>query len=532
MSTESVVSTRAIHDFHSGHAYVAYEREIDAVSKGLKSSIGEGSGYSASLLHARLMQRLVELTLGPYATLLASRRRVGLPPIPVAGTVVDCGEISLTIGTGLIFLSWRQTAKGCMEFFAHWAFVLVSILAGLRPGGERRSATLVFGVGQESILFDGSDTRFTSYCRSGPIVPLRVGSRFLIESAAVNGVVDDADFCYVRRPLISLLREARIGAWGRLSLLARHVMLPIDFVGSVFRDPMLALLGRDFAYVRAVKAMDQAGAIEAIIQTCSNYTIQALWMRGDTTFSTHMVWYAQNWKPLVYAADDFQSNIPNLRWIDIGTHWVWTRDFGRYLESLGTKGTLQAVGPIMWYLPEYRVPPSDHIELTLFDLMPFSDEHAERYGEMRNYWRPQHLHDFVTGVLDIRDSLSLRFGCPVVVRLKQKRSYNIAYDRDYFDLIDRLVTSGQLQIVPPSENIFALVSASHAAIVYPYSSPAHVASQLEVPAVYFDPTATLKPSFEPSPWITFANSRDDLLQILTAAISRRRMCEGSLGTET
>jgi hypothetical protein len=527
MSIENKVNSRPIPAFHSGHAYVAYEREIDAASTRLKESVHEACGYSTSLVHARLMQRLVELTLGPYATLLARRRKAGLSPIPPAGTVVDCAAVRLTTGAGQVSLSWYYIAKGCLEFFVHWVFVLISILAGLRPGGDSRPATLVFGVGQESILIDGSDTRFTSYCRSGPILPLRNGTRFLVETICSNGVINDADFCYVRRPMIALLREAKIGVRRRLSLLARHLMLSIGFFRSIIRDPMLALLGRDFAYVCAVRAMDEAGAIEAIIQTCSNFTIQSLWMRGDTIFSTHMIWYAQNWKPLVYADDDFESHIPNLRWIHIGTHWIWTSGFGDYLRSLGTAGTMQAVGPIMWYQPEYRTPPSDHIEIMLFDLMPFSDEYAEFHGEMENYWRPQHLHEFVAAVLAARDPLSVRFGCPVVVRLKQKRGYNVVYDRGYFDFIDTLVRDGKLQVVPPSENIFALISASHAVIVYPYSSPAHVSSHLEVPAVYFDPTGTLRPSFEKSPWIDFANSRDNLMETLTGAILRRRSLLGS-----
>lgn len=527
MSIESDVSSKPIPVFHSGHAYVAYEREIDAASTRLKAKVGTSCAYLPSLVHARLMQRLVELTLGPYATLLARRRKAGLSPIPPAGTVVDCAAVSLTTGAGYVSLSWRQAAKGCLEFFAHWSFVLMSILAGPRTGGDSRPATLVFGIGQESILLDGSDTRFTGYCRSGPILPLRNGTRFLVENASGNGVINDANFCYVRRPLISLVREAKIGAPRRLALLARHLMLSMSFFRSVIRDPMLSLLGRDFAYVRAVQAMDEAGAIEAIIHTCSNYTIQALWMRGDTNFSTHMIWYAQNWKPLVYAVDDFQSNIPNLRWIDVGTHWVWTSDFGDYLGSLGTAGTMQAVGPIMWYRPEYRIPPSDHIELMLFDLMPFSDEVAESHGEMENYWRPQNLREFVAVVLEVRDALTLRLGCQVVVKLKQKRGYTPVYDKGYFEFIDGLVSDGQLQLVPPSENIFALISASHAVIVYPYSSPAYVASYLEVPAIYFDPTGTLKPSFEASPWIGFANSRDNLEEELAGAMVRRRALLGS-----
>ena len=481
-------------------------------------------GYAAAAIHGRLMQRLVELTLGPYVAVLARRRKAGQPPLPPSGSVVDCASLSLTTGSGHVAISLRQTLSGCAEFIAHWGYVLLSILAGMRPGGDARPATLVLGVGEDNICVNGDDSRFTNYCRSGPILPLKNGTRFLVQSVALRGTLGNPDFAYARHPLMSLLQNGKLGARRRLGLLLAHAVLPFAFFAAVLRLPLLALLGRDFAYTRAVKALDAAGAIEAIVDTCSAYTTQPLWLRGAPSFPTHMVWYAQNWKPMVYAGDDFRSDIPNLRWICVATHWIWTQGFGEYLRSLGVCGAMQVVGPIMWYPPELRQPPPDGIQIMLFDLNPFSDEVAERLGELENYWRPENLRGFVQAVLAASDALSSRFGCAVTVCLKRKRGYSAIYDKGYFDFVDGLVDAGRLAIVPPSDNIFQLVSASHAVVVYPYSSPAYVASHLGVPAVYFDPTGMLQPSHEESPWIDFANSRSALVEALAAAIVRRRNC--------
>jgi len=506
-------------EIRPAHVHMAFEGELDAASSRLSRRIVRACGYSPKALLARLTQRLAETGRGPYVARVADSRSAGKMSLPAAGTPIDCGGFSFVTGSGRISLTWRQAISNAADFIAHWGLGLLSILAGMRPGPEGRPATLVFGLGIENLFVSGDDARFVHYCRTGPVGPLKSGTRFLIQCAAVAGKATSGDFSYVRHPLLSLVRQAPLGIGGRLRLLARQLWLPCEFAIACLRCPPLALLARDLAYARIAPALDECGALEAVVLTCSNCPAQPLWMREAKRFETHMAWYAQNWRPLVYRADGLEHAPPSLRHVKADVHWVWTESFADFLRTHAAAGRMEVVGPILWYLPERRPRPRDGIEVAVFDVNPFSDETGVKLGLLENYYRPPHLVAFMQGVLMLREALQSRFGLPVTIRLKHKRAYHPLYDRAYFDLIDRYVAEGSLATVPPSDNMYALISGSHCVVVYPFSSPAYVADYLGVPAIYFDPTGTLQPTHEAARWVRFVQTREELAAAAIAAVA-------------
>jgi polysaccharide biosynthesis PFTS motif protein len=76
-------------------------------------------------------------------------------------------------------------------------------------------------------------------------------------------------------------------------------------------------------------------------------------------------------------------------------------------------------------------------------------------------------------------------------------------------------------LIPFETNMYALLANSDLVIVVPYSSPAYVASSRGAHAVYFDPTKTLMPAFQPAPLVTFASGRAELLRVALDAVSDR-----------
>jgi hypothetical protein len=504
-----------------GHVYPAFEREIDASIAWVSGKVLRGCGYSTATLISRFGQRLAELSLGPYILKVAGQRAAGAPPLPKPGTAIDCGRFNLETGSGRISFSARQFLGNAVEFMTHWGLGLMSIIAGIWHGKSDRPATLVFGIGVESLFTDGDDSRFVHYCRNGPVGPLKTGSRFLIQCATKGGLGRSPDFDYVRHPLPTLLRQVRLGFGARGALLVAHVMLPFSFLRTILGCPPLVLLGRDFAYARIAGMLDEQGMIEAVVLTCGNCTAQPLWMREPRRFETHMVWYAQNWKPLVYRSDGLAYDAPSLRGVKVNVHWVWTKAFGEFLLSHTSANRIEVVGPILWYMPEDRPVSAGAIEIAVFDVSAFSDELGERLGLLENYYRPSHLFAFMQGVLQLRGILEQRFGLPVKIRLKQKRDYRPIYDRGYFDYVNQLASEGSIIAVPPSENIYSLIAGSHVVIVYPYSSPAHVADFMHVPAIYYDPTGTLMPSYDATPNIEFAQSPETLAAAAITAVKTR-----------
>jgi hypothetical protein len=511
--------------FHSGYAYQAFDRIIRAVEAWLAGRVPAVGGCEAAAVRERLTQRVVEIGLWPFVGICARRLQAGDVPVPPPEQALDCGGITFYPASGCAAISLCLFARSLLEFGIHWLHVLGAILAGGLPFGARdsRPATLVFGIGHESLFTEGSDARFATYCRAGPIKPMIRARRFIIQCAALGGRVTDPNFVYDRFPLHALIRDAKLGMTGRAALFCAHLAAPLMLLVAVMRRPLLALLARDIAYMAAVKALDRLAMIEAVVITNSTYTSQPLWMRGPVRrhYSVHMVWYSQNTIPFVYARDGLVSDSPNYRHMRFDETWVWTPGYKAYLEKLGLPGLIHVVGPILWYLPESPPPrTSDEIRIAVFDVTPVRDDVALRIGLVDNYYCTQNMVQFIEETILVCRQLERQTGRRVHALLKHKRSYSAPHDPRYIELIERLSAPGaSLELVPFQTNMYSLLADCDLSIVVPYSSPAYVASALGIRAVYFDPTAELAPSFEKASLVDFASGRDELLRIASDAIS-------------
>lgn len=475
----------------SSYCFMAFDREINNSRNWLQAKVFETCGYSREVLLDRLLQRLIELSLYPYASAVKAHCKITDNCLPPPETKINCRRAFMETGSGRVTLTFRQWVANQFDFILHWAFCLFAILSVWKTSRVNLPAVLFLGVGDEVIFADKNDEQFVRYCRHGPIEPLRNGQRFLVESSSKHISSNHPTFVYRRRPLISLLREARIGFFGRFQLLANHLMLFFAYLSAAIRLPQLSLLGRDFAYSSTSFELDRRGLIESIVLTCSSFNCQPLWVRALRRARVHMIWYAQNWKPIAYATDNLKSDHPNLRWIRVDTQWVWTHAFARYLRNLGPGSAIEVVGPIAWYMPEIESRSKDSIEIVIFDVPPFHDDTALRNGEITNYCHPNNLRAFIRDVIALKLEIEKAFKLPVTFSLKMKRGYATDYDRAYFDYIAGLASLGAISLKRYSMNIYSLVSGSHLVIAYPFTSPAYIAEFLDVPAIYYDPTKAI-----------------------------------------
>jgi len=449
---------------------------------------------------------------------------------------MDCDGIVLCPGSGKVAISVRLFISSCFEFALHWVYVLGALLSGMLSAraSDLRPATLVFGVGQESLFDNGSDARFIEYCRKGPIAPLVKANRVIVQSVAPSESVLTSEFTYSRIPLATLIRRTHLGAAVRANLLIRHLTAPYILLLAAIRFPPLILLARDIAYAFAIKVLDRNDFIEAVVITNSAFTSQPLWMRDatDRKFAVHMVWYSQNVVPFVYIRDGHVSDVPNYRHVRADQMWVWTNGFKDYLEKVGISSSIHVVGPILWYMP---TPPRAHsdtdIRIAIFDVTPVRDDVARRIGLIDNYYSMENMERFIEEAVSVCRELEAITGRRVRVLLKHKRNYNTSHDQRYIELIERITLSGTgVELVPFQSNMYSLVSECDASIVVPYSSPAFVASHLGRHSIYFDPTGELAPTFEKAALIGFAFDRAGLKRQLVEIMSSKTAYEnGSVG---
>lgn len=506
---------------NNNHCNLAFDREIDSCRDRLQAKVFDACGYPSAVLLDRLMQRLVEISRLPYTLSVSTLYKTTSNCFPAPGTKLNCDRAFMEIGSGRITITSKQWLANQLDFFLHWAFCLIAILTVKKAAKNKLPAVLVLGVGEESLFKNGSDEQFVTYCRVGPIEPLRSGKRFLVQSVSKSVSTNPLAFVYSRRPLVSLLCETKIGFFGRLRLLVKHIILFFAYHSAVFRLPQLSLLGKDFAYSSISFELDRCGLIESIVLTCGNHPAQPLWTRALLRAKVHMIWYSQAAKQIIYASDKLDAAIPNYRWIRVDAHWVWTHAFAEYLNALIGHTSAVAVGPIVWCMPEITPPAKDAIEIAIFDVSPYSNEIAFAYGEIPNYNHPDNLFSFIQDVISLKSGLERTFHLPVSFRLKTKRWYNAAYDRAYFDYLEKLRSLGAISLEHHATNVYSLISSSHLVIVYPFSSPAYIADHLSVPSIYYDPTRSiLRDDFGDSPsLIKFANSPEALLDAAVSALS-------------
>lgn len=514
---------------NSNHSNLVFDREIDNCKDWLETKVTNACGHSSEVLLDCLMQRLVEISLCPYAstvTLLCCKTTDKFFPAP--GTKIDCTRANMEIGSGHISVTPRQWLANQFDFFLHWSHCFMAIFAIKKTLKKDLPATLVFEVGEESLFKDGNDEQFVNYCRRGPIAPLREGKRFIVQSISKNISSCNPDFDYSRKPLISLLRETSLGVLGRFRLLINHCVSFFAYMSATFRLPQLSLLGRDIAYSSIFFELDRRGLIESVVLTTGSYFNQPPWVRELPQSKVHMVWYSQSAEPIIFASDNVASYIPNFRWIRAGVHWVWTNAFAEYIRAFARDATINVVGPIVWYMPEINTPAKNVLQIVIIDVPPFGDGIALLNGVFPNYYNPKNLLSFVNDIISLKHELAKTFQLPVSFSLKTKRAYNVTtvdgaavYDREYSDYLEELASRESISLEQPSKNLYSMLSGCHLAIVYPFSSPAYIAEYLNVPCIYYDPTKTItRHDFGDSQTlINFANSPDDLLKAAFLALS-------------
>jgi hypothetical protein len=499
-----------------------FEHMIDRTLSGISSRMKNTCGYSSAILLDRLMQRVTEITLPKYAAAVGEKYKPTGEICFNEGENVNCDLANIEPNTGEVSFTTKQWISNQSGFLAHWLLCLFSIIVVKKNSKGNSPTVLVFGVGLYSLFGKDDDEQFVTYCRNGPIDPLRDASRVLVEALRQENSMIDGGFFYLKRPLITLIREARIGFWRRSWLLLKHVALFFAYLSAVLRLPHLSLIGKDLAYSSIMFELDRCKLIDAVIFTNVYAGSQPLWSRVLHNGRTHMVWYSQNHKPVSYNFDNLDSDHPSMRWLRVNAHWVWTSSFANYLRSFDHGGTVNVIGPIMFYLPVRTLPESSSIKIFIFDNPPFSDDLALKHGQVSNYNHPDNMFIFIRGVIALKCELEKYFGKSVAFHLKTKRGYNINYDRGYFDYIEDLDAKGVITIEHHSVNMYSLISGANLVIVYPFSTPAYMADYLDVPSIYYDPTGSIiRSDFSDTPSLmTFAGTPESLLSSAILALKK------------
>lgn len=506
---------------HSGTAYKAFDSMIMKLENKISQTLPSIGLHSADVVEGRVIQRIVSLTLNAYISLCSLRVKTRKSLLPTEENLVMNG-IVLETKTSAIKIHSKLLLISFAEFFYEWGATLMSILQGMRSFKDSRMtpAVLVYGIGAESLQFEGSDLRFKEFCLQGPIAPLAASKRLIVQS--FFKIKSESSIEYSSRPINKLLSNTPFKVSTRLQLLGTHLLIPFRYFFTSFRFPLIALLGRDYALIGILSQLKSYNIIESVIITNSNYSDQFLWMRNSTVygFKTHEIHYAQNTRPVIYSKDPIEVDLPSFRHVKVDEHWVWTEGYRKHLQSLFQEGPIHVVGPIVFYLPKISSQLIKERSVVIFDITPVYDEVSEKIGLIKNYYNTGNMLRFMGDIISACNELNSVRGFNLRILLKHKRGFNKHHDKKYIDYCKSMSLAGTIKLIEHDENVYSLVQKSMVAISVPYTSTAYIACAVKTPSIFYDTTGEIIPSFDPCSGLEMISGAEDLKKRLEKIIDQ------------
>lgn len=500
-------------DCQTARSYQRVNELIKNVEKWLEKNSIDIFEYSRKVIAQRIAQALVMQILTPFL------RQSIQDPHHLEAQALKLDGIILDQHSGAVRPNAKLFLRNTGKFFAVWVLVLgywaKSFAANRKGTGP---VVLLHGVPDADLRAGGNPSRFESFCNDGPLAVLNQAQKIIIQSVAPIQSIDAARFSYARFPLLALFAQNRMSTAENIRFLAAHFALIAHYLVAVIRLPVASMLWRDFSFHAVARSLDRRHLISDNLITNTNWLQQFLWMTDlpNRNFSTSMILYSLNSSPLLFKDDPVPANHPGIRHLRADIVYIWDEEYEDILREEQVLCKTKAVGPILWYL-SLQLPirsKNNVLRICVFDVSPLSQHALRNIGLSGHFYSVQTMKLFLDDILMTGRQAEHLLDRKVEIVLKHKRTPTPVHDRAYFDYVRELCASNEnLYLAAEDENLYSLVGGSDIVIVIPYSSPAHIASYLKVPAVFYDPTGDILPS-DVNSKVQFCAGRNQLTETL------------------
>ena len=505
---------------HVGSFHRIISRLVDDIDVNIERKVPKLKFYNSQYVKNRLLQRFIEL----------ERVNIQLNASKFSGDIqgecffnqstVNLKYFKYSLESGILSIKLIFFLKSLLKFFMIWNKILfLYFVSLLKINCNNKKFTLVYGVHHDNFAGERKDKEFIRFCKKGPVSVLNNASHIIVQSHLKTISVEQKYAQYAENPLYFLLLNGKVSFNEFLTFFKNHLSMMFSYVKSCILFPPIAMLDDDFVNHALVDHLNRKSIIENIVITNSNGSCQPLWMNNlqDRYYRLHMAWYSQNtgffqtfkWDPIRTPDMDIQK-------INVDEHWVWTKSFAETLKNIGINGLYNYVGPIMWYLPKSYCNPLEkrnYLSIGVFDVTPHGSNRLDRegYKNAYNYGSYKNLSDFILDIVDVSEQCEFNNSQVIKIFLKHKRKHKDSHDQDYIALVNDLSKNNEnIEILDSSVNLFTLIEKCNLVVVLPYSSPAHFASYLGVPAIFYDPSKYIVPDFDKIEECYFASGKDEL----------------------
>ena len=479
----------------TARSYLLIDKAVQTVENRLAAIMKTSCGYEKSAIIRRIAQAVSMQLVNPFLRKsIEGHSRGKIDLIQDLPQKLFCGGLEINTETGEVVPSMKLLLSNMARFVALWLVVLACFIRSLL-GRSRDSgpATLVFGVPDANLRFEGNSLRFEDFCQNGPLDVLSKANKCIVQVVLNVTGRNSQKFVYARFPLMALFSANRLGVLESLVFIKNQISLFYIFLFLILRNPVVCLLWRDFAEHAVATAMNNKHLIEANTITNTNWLQQLLWMSDlqNRHFETYMALYSLNSSTLKFKDDPVAATHPGIRHLRVDLIWIWDAFYKEVLTHEGIFCRFQVVGPILWYLPkQIRVRQNlDFCRVCIFDVTPVAAQALNSRGILGCYYSAETMKSFLADVFAAVVEVKRELGCEIEIVLKHKRRPTPLSDRSYLNHIKKLCDSNNhLRLVAEDTNLYTLIAESDLVVAIPYSSPAYLANYLGIPSLFYDPT--------------------------------------------
>ena len=361
---------------------------------------------------------------------------------------------------------------------------------------KHRDISLIYGLSFEQIYFEGSTTRLTEFLLSKKL-GLAKNDLFYLENPRHSILSNRSGKIRICRNIPTSIFHDFLNFRDKFQViyLISHRMLM--YLAILFKYPVVHHTAQ--AYVLDEVIFDYLNRNKKIklvdlVATPSVITrIPYIFERNLNFGKRLMIWYSANSVPINYRNKDLVRFHPNEKIYEcmpLDLHYVWNKTHKDYLDSVIDPPMLVEVcGSLMFYLPQEEIAVAKVYDIVIFDVTPYEPTFKDGFDKIpfsqNSIYNESTATEFLQDLLWAKHEIEERFGVNLVLALKPKRKYTPLHSRGYLAFLDHLSKNGLITILTPEIDLYKTIGKSKMSISYPFTSPAIIAMELNIPTAYF-----------------------------------------------
>jgi polysaccharide biosynthesis PFTS motif protein len=206
-----------------------------------------------------------------------------------------------------------------------------------------------------------------------------------------------------------------------------------------------------------------------------------------------MIWYSANAVPINYRDKNLvrtHFNEKNFEFMPLDLHYVWNQPHKDYLDSVTNPLIpVEVRGSLMFYLPQNEKSLTKVYDIVIFDVTPYELSRKSDFDQIpigqNSIYNSYFAIKFLQDLLWVVHEIDRCFDTELRIALKPKRKYTPLHSKEYLAFLENLSKNGLIDILESESDLYKTISESRICISYPFSSPAVIAKELDIPTAYF-----------------------------------------------